>query len=56
MSAPELAPYDGLSPDRILDALESVGIRGDGVPQIAMLGPAQAPERLGHAFMPVVNA
>ena len=30
MSAPELAPYDGLSPDRILDALESVGIRGDG--------------------------
>jgi Ser/Thr protein kinase RdoA (MazF antagonist) len=24
------APYDGLTPDRVLDALDSVGIRGDG--------------------------
>src|SRR5882757_3725903 len=23
-------PYDGLTPDRVLDALDSVGIRGDG--------------------------
>ena len=26
----DAAPYDGLSPDVILDALESVGLRGDG--------------------------
>src|SRR5437763_6722159 len=30
MTAHETAPYDGLSPDRILDALDSVGVRGDG--------------------------
>jgi Ser/Thr protein kinase RdoA (MazF antagonist) len=30
MVSADAAPYDGLSPDRILDALESVGIRGDG--------------------------
>src|SRR3954471_9891436 len=30
MTARDAAPYDGLSPDRILDALDSVGIRGDG--------------------------
>ena len=30
MADSDAAPYDGLSPDRILDALESVGIRGDG--------------------------
>src|SRR5437764_4014559 len=30
MNAPDAAPYDGLSPDRILDALDSVGVRGDG--------------------------
>src|SRR5256886_9190823 len=30
MASSDAAPYDGLSPDRILDALESVGIRGDG--------------------------
>jgi Ser/Thr protein kinase RdoA (MazF antagonist) len=24
------APYDGLTPDRVLDALDSVGVRGDG--------------------------
>src|SRR5436190_6518177 len=30
MSAREAAPYDGLSPDRILDALDGVGVRGDG--------------------------
>ena len=30
MSARDAAPYAGLSPDRILDALDSVGIRGDG--------------------------
>src|SRR2546423_14373518 len=30
MTSSDAAPYDGLSPDRILDALESVGIRGDG--------------------------
>src|SRR6266550_1027952 len=30
MASADAAPYDGLSPDRILDALESVGIRGDG--------------------------
>ena len=30
MGARNSAPYDGLSPDRILDALDSVGIRGDG--------------------------
>src|SRR5690349_18425912 len=30
MTARDDAPYDGLSPDRILDALDSVGLRGDG--------------------------
>ena len=30
MTARNAAPYDGLSPDRILDALDSVGVRGDG--------------------------
>src|SRR5690242_16870165 len=30
MADRDVAPYDGLSPDRILDALDSVGIRGDG--------------------------
>jgi Ser/Thr protein kinase RdoA (MazF antagonist) len=30
MADRDAAPYDGLSPDRILDALESVGVRGDG--------------------------
>ena len=30
MADRDAAPYDGLSPDRILDALDSVGIRGDG--------------------------
>jgi Ser/Thr protein kinase RdoA (MazF antagonist) len=30
MTDRDAAPYDGLSPDRILDALDSVGIRGDG--------------------------
>ena len=30
MNTRDSAPYDGLSPDRILDALDSVGIRGDG--------------------------
>src|SRR6266550_4191832 len=30
MASSDAAPYDGLSPDRILDALESVGVRGDG--------------------------
>src|SRR5438132_12313738 len=30
MADSDATPYDGLSPDRILNALESVGIRGDG--------------------------
>ena len=30
MASADAAPYDGLSPDRILDALDSVDIRGDG--------------------------
>ena len=30
MSAPATPPYANLTPDRILDALESVGLRGDG--------------------------
>ena len=29
-AAPELAPYTGLTPQRVLDALETVGLRGDG--------------------------
>jgi Ser/Thr protein kinase RdoA (MazF antagonist) len=30
MSASPTPPYAHLTPDRILDALESVGLRGDG--------------------------
>ncbi|MCC6213216.1 MAG: serine/threonine protein kinase [Burkholderiales bacterium] len=30
MNAPRARPYDGLTPDVVLDALESVGLRGDG--------------------------
>jgi Ser/Thr protein kinase RdoA (MazF antagonist) len=30
MSAEETAPYTGLTPDCVLDALDSVGLRGDG--------------------------
>jgi Ser/Thr protein kinase RdoA (MazF antagonist) len=30
MSAKETAPYTGLTPDCVLDALDSVGLRGDG--------------------------
>src|SRR6185369_3067917 len=26
----ETRPYDGLTPDAVLDALESIGLRGDG--------------------------
>jgi len=32
-----------------------VAVCGDVVPQVAILGPAQAPERRGQALMPVVN-
>jgi Ser/Thr protein kinase RdoA (MazF antagonist) len=30
VTEPASAPYDGLTPDRVLDALDSVGVRGDG--------------------------
>jgi Ser/Thr protein kinase RdoA (MazF antagonist) len=30
MSAPPIPPYAGLTPDCVLDALDSVGVRGDG--------------------------
>ncbi|HEY5307859.1 MAG TPA: phosphotransferase, partial [Casimicrobiaceae bacterium] len=30
MPAPATPPYASLTPDRILDALDSVGLRGDG--------------------------
>src|ERR1700691_4584693 len=29
-TAPQAAPYSGLTPDVVLDALDTVGLRGDG--------------------------
>ena len=36
MDAIASAPYAGLTPDTVLDALESVGLRGDGRPLRAL--------------------